>query len=137
MTLITSASFPAAATWNFTGLAGYKMLLVSLRGIGQSSGTSRAIQCALSGNNGASYGSVKQANGGTAFGTATTAVGMFMITRCDQTNNQYVGVHSMFTPSLANQIDSSSLGPVNAFQLTWSGAATNFTAGDIDVYGLK
>lgn len=135
-TLITSASFPAATTWNFTNLGGYKYLLVCLRGVSQSSGSSQVLQCAVSGNNGSSYGSVKQTAGAVSFVSGGLVVGTFVITRCDQTNNQYVGPQQMTTVTLSNHIDSSSRGPIDAFQLNWSGGAS-FSAGDIEVYGLK
>lgn len=138
LTLITSASFPAAATWSFTGLAGYKMLMVSCRGISQSSGTSRGLNIELSGNNGSSFGGVKNYLGGTGIVTGGAAFPLFFITRADQTNNQVAfGVTGQTTAVLANLVETGSIGPINAFRLSWSGAATNFTAGDIDVYGLK
>jgi hypothetical protein len=136
MTLITSASFPAATTWSFTNLGGYKLLLVCLRGVAQSSGSSQVLQCALSGNNGSSYGSVKQPGGASSFISGGTVCGAFLITRCDQTNNQYVGPQGMFIPTLSNQVDSSSRGPIDAFQLSYNSGAS-FSAGDIDVFGFK
>lgn len=137
MTLISSASFPAAATWNFTNLGGYKMFAVGVRGVSQASGTSRVLQCALSGNNGSSYGTARQPSFGTSFVSGGTVYGLFWVTRVDQTNNQLVGISTMATPAAATVLESGSLGPINAMQFSWSGAATNFTAGDIDVYGIK
>lgn len=136
LTLITSAAAPAAATWTITGLGGYKVLWVSLRNIQQASGTSRQLQLELSGNAGSSFGGIKLPTGGGAFATGVNTVMNFLITRADQANNQMTFIFS-FVTNTGSQIDTGSVGPINAFRLSWSGAATNFTGGDVDVYGWK
>jgi hypothetical protein len=135
LTLITSGSFPAAATWSFTNLGGYKFFIIGLRGVSQSSGTSRVFQVALSGNNGSSYGTARQpVVQSLVSGSASN--GFVGVSRVDQTNNQLIMPLNAYVSGATN-IETGSLGPINALQFSWSGAATNFTAGDIDIYGLK
>jgi hypothetical protein len=136
LTLITSQTAPAANTFNITGLGGFKMLVVSLRGIAQASGAARTLQCALSGNNGSSYGTARiPSNLSVASGTGL--VGDFFITRVDQTNNQLVSTGALVgVVGLTQNVETGSLGPINAIQLSWT-VATPFSAGDVDVYGLK
>lgn len=138
LTLITSVAAPAAATWTITGLSGYKVLWPSFRNIQQSSGTARIFQVELSGNNGSSFSAqIHQPTNGTAFATATPEVINFWVTRADQANNQMIFLHTFTAPAGNNLIDSTSVGPINALRFSWSGAATNFTGGDVDIYGLK
>jgi hypothetical protein len=136
ITLIADAvGFPAAATWSITSLGGYKAWMVDMQGVSQSSGTSRSFQAALSGNNGSSYGSVRNPIGPTGLTSGSTTNLRFFISRIDKTNNQMLWMSSFI--SGGNQIESGSLGPINAIQFSWSGAATNFTAGVADIYGIK
>ena len=138
ITLITSVSAPAAATWTVTGLGGYKVLWPSFRSVQQSSGTSRVLQVEISGNNGSSFSAqIHAPTNGTSFVTATPEVFNFWITRADQVNNQLLFLHSFIAPTGNNLIDTNSVGPINALRFSWSGAATNFTAGELDIYGLK
>lgn len=134
LTLIASGSFPAASTWSFTGLGGYKMFVVALRGVQQTSGGTRTFAAALSGNNGSSYGTAF-APVATALGSGALINGLFFITRVDQTNNQLITTSTL--AGGATNIDTSSRGPLDALQFSWIGGATNFTAGDIDIYGMK
>jgi hypothetical protein len=136
ITLIADAvGFPAAATWSITSLGGYKAWMVDMQGVSQSSGTSRSFQAALSGNNGSSYGSVRNPIGPTGLTSGSTTNLRFFISRIDKTNNQMLWMSSFI--SGGNQIETGSLGPINAIQFSWSGAATNFTAGVADIYGIK
>jgi hypothetical protein len=138
LTLVTTASFPASPTWAITGLGGYKFLVFALTGVQQASGTSRIFQAELSGNNGSSYGGIKQPFGAVSIISSGNVLGFFNVTRTDQTNNQVVFQQGVLTnATIANFQETGSIGPINAIRFSWSGAATNFTAGVVDVYGLK
>lgn len=136
ITLISSVAAPAAATWTVTGLGGYKMLWMSCRDISQASGTSRVFQVELSGNGGGSFGGIKVPTGGTSFVSGNTEVMNFFVSRADQTNNQLIFIGT-FVANTGSQIDTGSVGPIDSMRFSWSGAATNFTGGTIDFYGIK
>lgn len=131
ITLLSSASVGAGTTYSVTGLGGYKVLMCAAKGVSHNSGTP-ALQLAISGNAGASYGTARQISAGTLT-TANLAHGYAFVTRCDQTNNQLISNGQL---SLAGGVDTGSLGPINALQFSWSVAA-NFDAGEIDIYGIK
>lgn len=135
LTLITTATFPAANTWSITGLGGYKMFIFDVQQVQQSSGGNRTFQVAVSGNNGASYGGVKVPQGTAVFVTATPYNVRYVISRVDQTNNQMIMGTGFINGSA--QIETGSLGPINAIQFSWGLGATNFTGGTADIYGLK
>lgn len=137
LTLIASASFPAAATWTFTGLGGYKAFWVIGRSVTQASGTSRGLQIELSGNAGSSWGGIRSYINATGIVTGGASFPMFFVTRTDQVNNQCVLTPGQTTPTSTTILENGSIGPINAMRFSWSGAATNFTAGDIDIYGWK
>lgn len=136
LTLITSSSAPNTATWSFTGLGGYKMFLVSMRLLTHNAGANRSLNAALSGNNGSSYGTARSPFGPINIVTGTATNLQFVVTRLDQTNNQMLFIFSFIVPSGNGQIETGSLGPINALQLSLSGTGS-FTAGDTDIYGLK
>lgn len=132
MTLLSSASVGTGTTYSVTGLGGYKTFIVALRGVNQNV-SSQIFQCALSGNNGSSYGTARQPVA-TGFGSGVLVNGFFFIDRVDQANNQLVST-GQFAGGASN-IETGSLGPINALQFSWSGGAA-FGAGEIDIYGLK
>lgn len=132
LTLLSSAGVGTGTTYSVTGLSGYKMFFVIMRGISHNSGASESFRVALSGNNGSSYGSALTPQL-TTFAAATIVNGSFWIDRIDQTNNQ--GAIPQGQAGGATNIDTSSLGPVNALQFSWSGGS--FDAGEIDIYGDK
>jgi len=137
-TLADDTGFPAASTWSFTGLGGYKMWFIEIRGLQQSSGGNRGFQVALSGNNGSSYsGSPRAPFGASVFSTATATNVRFAVSRLDKANNQMIFQFSVIQPTGNGQVETGSLGPIDAFQLSWSGGATNFTGGNATVYGMK
>lgn len=121
----------AGATYSVTGLGGYKMLLVNLREVSHNSGSNQSFRCAVSGNGGSSYGTALSPNGSQVYGAAVGLCGMFFVTNTDQTNNQTVTI-GLFGGS---PIDTSSRGPIDALQFSFSGG--NFDNGSIDIYGLK
>lgn len=118
-------------TYSVTGLGGYKMLLVNLRDVSHNSGSNQSFRCAVSGNGGSSYGTALSPNGSQVYGAAVGLSGMFFVTNTDQTNNQTVTI-GLFGGS---PIDSSTRGPIDALQFSFSGG--NFDNGSIDIYGLK
>jgi hypothetical protein len=132
LTLITSVAAGAGTTVTVTGLGGYKMFFVVMRGVSHNSGVAQAFRVELSGNAGSTWGTPLSPNGGTGFAAAVLVSGWFMISRIDQTNNQLAAVSTM--AGLTSE-DTSSRGPIDA--LRFSFAAGNFDAGNFDIYGLK
>jgi hypothetical protein len=141
LTLITTVTAPATPTWTITGLGGFKALWFSMRNFSQASGSSRSLQVELSGNGGSTFGAIKTPLGGISIVSGATEIANFYISRCDQTNNQLIFLGTFVAEAAVSgifpQIESGSVGPINAVRFSWGGGATTFTGGEIDVYGWK
>lgn len=131
LTLLSSASVGTGTTYSVTGLGGYKVFIVFLRGISHNNGAGQVFRIALSGNNGSSYGTAHNFFG-TSFLNTSLVYGPIFISLVDQSSNQVMNTQ-LFSP--ADPIDTGGLGPINALQFSF--AAGNFDAGSIDIYGLK